>query len=317
MLLSLHLVIRKVRAVLCSPLLHRLVTRLARKAKLSLSLLVEPGEGPALSPSSPGLPSSHPATALGKRAWLSFNAEGDALPLHPLSDDSPQESGDHPETLYSPRRASQPSGGWWAVTLLLIAVTIVSSTLGAGWLSRWLVPPLLQSTPHHTASPSGAVALGPWDSRPCAASPGPLTCDGRLPLAPGDMEIFAHPQGDGACFDKYSVSVTQNVVATGTSVILGKLSLWWFPRCQSHAAQIYWLGDGEARLSVELHVLHSGTGPWTQDESYTVIYSSGVITGSAAWTVLVWSPAAAVDVIACGTITWQKETGSLCTPRLA
>jgi hypothetical protein len=242
------------------------------------------------------------------------------MPIHPLSNDQP-ESGENPEVLHLARRNGASAGWWWAMTVLLVLVTVVSSTLLSGWLARWLFPPPALILPHPTARSSFAIpALGPWDSRPCAASPGPLTCDGRLVLAPEDMQNFAHPQGSGACFDKDTVSVTQNIMATSTKTnkILGKLSLWWFPRCQSHAAEIFLLGDdGSARLSVELHVRHPGTGPWQADESYTAIYTSGEHTASSAWTVLVWSPAAAVAVMACGTITWQKETGSLCTPRLA
>ncbi len=241
------------------------------------------------------------------------------MPIQPSSDEQ-HESGEHPETLHLVRRDGAPPGRWWAVTVLLILITIVSSTLCAGWLSRWLFPPPAQSQLHRPASPTPTIpALGPWDSRPCAASPGPLTCDGRLVVAPWDMQNFAHPQGSGACFDRDSISVTQNIVATGskTNEVLGKLSLWWFPRCQSHAAEISWLGDGDARLSVELHVLHPGAGPWQADESYTAIYTSGEHTASVAWTVLVWSPAAAYDVVACGSISWQQQTGWICTPRLA
>jgi hypothetical protein len=242
------------------------------------------------------------------------------MPMHRFSDDQPK--GDrHPL-----HRCVPLSWGWgltsgWVATALLILISILGSTLLANWLACQVLPPPLQFLPHHTALPSfEGKALGPWDSRPCAAAPGPLTCDGRLALAPEDMQNFAHPQGSGACFDKDSVRVTQNIVATGTSPteILGKLSLWWFPRCQSHAAEIYLLGDeGSARLSVELHVLHPGTGPWQEDASYTAIYTSGERTGDVVWTVLIWSPAAAVDVTACGSIIWQGKTGRNCTPRIA
>jgi hypothetical protein len=236
----------------------------------------------------------------------------------PLSDEQ-HKSDQSPAPLHLPRRDGVPPGRWWAVTALLI-LFIMSSTLLARWLSCRLLPLPAQSPPLRAASPSLVVPmLGAWDSKPCADAPGPLTCDGRLVLAPPDMQIFAHPQGDGACFDKYSVSVTQNIVPTGASPneVLGKLSLWWFPRCQSHAAEIYWLGDGSARLSVELHVLHPGTGPWQADESYTAVYRSGERTAGVVWTVLVWSPAAAYDVLACGRVRGPGQMGQLCTPKLA
>jgi hypothetical protein len=71
-----------------------------------------------------------------------------------------------------------------------------------------------------TRQPPAPVSF--WDSRPCRADPGPLTCDGILPSAPGDLEVVTHGKlpGNGVCVDQNSKQYQTNFDGLGQSAVI-------------------------------------------------------------------------------------------------
>lgn len=74
-----------------------------------------------------------------------------------------------------------------------------------------------------------------FDARPCVADPTDTHCTGVYPAIPPHIDMaLATSQGAGACFDRNSVPLSE---PQDTIPNVGQLQLWYYPLCQSYAAQ--------------------------------------------------------------------------------
>jgi hypothetical protein len=156
------------------------------------------------------------------------------------------------------------------------------------------------------------VPVSFWDSRPCCADPGPLTCDGILPYAPGDLEMVRHGKlpGNGICVDQKSKQY-QAYLDNQNGNSMSAVTLWWLPACQSAFASTEFVSDdGDTPMTAQLVVTLPGDR-WTNEAQRAT--SAVEFDGSLLWTTLVWIHPGA-SVAACGSATVIKITYSTCTP---
>lgn len=91
--------------------------------------------------------------------------------------------------------------------------TIISSLLVISGIILGMIPPIVY---HLLVTPHLPLPVSLWDSRPCRAAPGPLTCDGILPHAPRDLQAITRSSipGDGMCIDRHSQQWSMHILDT-------------------------------------------------------------------------------------------------------
>ncbi len=177
-----------------------------------------------------------------------------------------------------------------------------------------MIPPVFYHvlTTQHPLTP---VSL--WDSRPCRADPGALTCDDILPAAPDDFQAISHGKipGSGACLDQNAHQYQAPIADPhGTHQHFGITTLWWLPACQSVFAVVAPLIDGYVGTTAQIVVSLPGNR-WTNEvRRQTVTMAQGIMYAEAGLvTTLVWRYPGA-QIAACGAINDGHSTYSTCTP---
>jgi hypothetical protein len=73
-----------------------------------------------------------------------------------------------------------------------------------------------------------------YDTRPCVQHPSDATCSGKYPVSPPHVSSsLGVQQGAGACIDKHSAIVENQVIADARGHDVGNLQIFWLPTCLS------------------------------------------------------------------------------------
>jgi hypothetical protein len=73
-----------------------------------------------------------------------------------------------------------------------------------------------------------------YDTRPCVQHPSEATCSGKFPVSPPHVSpALAVQNGAGACIDKHSAIVENQVIADTRGHDVGNLQIFWLPTCRS------------------------------------------------------------------------------------
>lgn len=104
-----------------------------------------------------------------------------------------------------------------------------------------------------------------YDTRPCAHAPSEATCSGKYPVTPQHVHAtFAVRNGAGACIDRASKIVENQLITDTQRNTVGTLQMRWMPPCRSYYANVSFTFPLDQVTQIEIWVQTESTNGFVQ-----------------------------------------------------
>lgn len=145
-----------------------------------------------------------------------------------------------------------------------------------------------------------------YDTRPCVQHPSDATCSGKFPVSPPHVSpALAVQKWAGACTDKHSAIIENQVIADTRGHDVGNLQIFWLPTCRSSYGYVsfscplnqvtqasIWIQTESVSIFVQWFQNVTGLAPAVHHFQQTGLVTGSDLTQQELYSPLIYAPAA-------------------------